>query len=414
MHRSGVFAVCLLALLFAVELAYPQAVLPLRGRQTSLLSRRAAQVGQSIHLTGNLNVWGEYFASVGLGTPPQYLNLQIDTGSTDLIAFAADCSGCGKRYAYYDSSKSSTAGYVDCGMTDYTCTNECSQGMGNCNFDNQYGDGSSISGSLAKDVLVIGNFTTQGNQVVFGAINNVDAPNGFEATGVDGIMGFAFQSLSSWTGPSVFDTLYETYNFYDGFSMCLRPQGGALSLGVDYSKDPNFKWTEISQEQWYNVEINDIKVGNQSIGLSWYDLNWNSVIVDSGTTLLILPSDIFAAVQKQFVALCSRGVNLPGVCNSPPKSQNLFQGACIPLTAQQVQLFPTFSINFPGIGDLPIQPIDYLWQGAGVPNTYCLGLYMMDGLGVIIGDIFMQRYHVAFDKNLDRIGFAPITTCPTI
>lgn len=81
MHRSRVFAVCLLALLFAVELAYPQAVLPLRGRQTSLLSRRAAQVGQSIHLTGNLNVWGEYFASVGLGTPPQYLNLQIDTGT---------------------------------------------------------------------------------------------------------------------------------------------------------------------------------------------------------------------------------------------------------------------------------------------------------------------------------------------
>jgi hypothetical protein len=34
---------------------------------------------------------------------------------------------------------------------------------------------------LAKDVLVIGNFTTQGDQVVFGAINNVDAPNGFEA-----------------------------------------------------------------------------------------------------------------------------------------------------------------------------------------------------------------------------------------
>ncbi len=28
---------------------------------------------------------------------------------------------------------------------------------------------------------MIGNFTTQGNQVVFGAINNVDAPNGFEA-----------------------------------------------------------------------------------------------------------------------------------------------------------------------------------------------------------------------------------------
>ena len=49
-------------------------------------------------------------------------------------------------------------------------------------------------------------------------------------------MGFAFQSISSWQGPSVFDTLLEAYNFYDGFSMCLRPEGGVLSLGTDYSK----------------------------------------------------------------------------------------------------------------------------------------------------------------------------------
>jgi len=28
----------------------------------------------------------------------------------------------------------------------------------------------------------------------------------------------------------------------------------------------------------------------------------------------------------------------------------------------------------------------------------------MDDLGIIISDIFMQRYHVAFDKNLGRIG----------
>lgn len=58
----------------------------------------------------------------------------------------------------------------------------------------------------------------------------------FSKTGVDGIMGFAYDSLSSWQGSSAFDTLVNTYNFYNGFSMCLRPQGGALTLGVDYSK----------------------------------------------------------------------------------------------------------------------------------------------------------------------------------
>ena len=45
----------------------------------------------------------------------------------------------------------------------------------------RYGDGSSISGNLYTDVVSFGNYTTQGNQVVFGGINNVDAPNGFEA-----------------------------------------------------------------------------------------------------------------------------------------------------------------------------------------------------------------------------------------
>lgn len=197
-------------------------------------------------------------------------------------------------------------------------------------------------------------------------------------------MGFAYQSLSSWQGVPVFESLRMRNNFYDGFSMCLRPQGGALSLGADYSKvltdlerlpqarglteapysllcpmqDPRFKWTEISEEQWYGVEINDIKVGNRSIGYSWYWLNWNGVIVDSGTTLLIVTPDILTAIQKQFLALCST-VKLPGVCNVP-KNQDLFQKACIPLTQQQLQMFPTFSINFPGIGDLPIEPVDYL------------------------------------------------------
>ena len=67
----------------------------------------------------------------------------LGPGSTDLIAFSSGCSGCGTNYAYYDQSKSSTSGYVDCGMTDYVCTNQCSEGMGNCNFDNQLNPSSS-------------------------------------------------------------------------------------------------------------------------------------------------------------------------------------------------------------------------------------------------------------------------------
>ena len=78
MRTSAVLVLCVIALSL-VQLVFPQTVVPLRARQTSLLSRRTLK-GQPIHLTGNLTFWGEYFAPVGLGTPPQYLNLQIDTG----------------------------------------------------------------------------------------------------------------------------------------------------------------------------------------------------------------------------------------------------------------------------------------------------------------------------------------------
>jgi len=40
--------------------------------------------GHRVPLTGNLTYWGEYFANVGLGTPPQYVNLQVDTGTRSI------------------------------------------------------------------------------------------------------------------------------------------------------------------------------------------------------------------------------------------------------------------------------------------------------------------------------------------
>ena len=40
--------------------------------------------GHRVPLTGNLTYWGEYFANVGLGTPPQYVNLQVDTGTCSI------------------------------------------------------------------------------------------------------------------------------------------------------------------------------------------------------------------------------------------------------------------------------------------------------------------------------------------
>jgi hypothetical protein len=87
---------------------------------------------------------------------------------------------------------------------------------------------------------------------------------------------------------------------------------------------------------------------------------------------------------------------------------------------------------------LTIFPQDYLWQGAGIPGYYCLGIqemgmalslsfallrilrcrrlipsfsYSLDGLPVILGDVLIQRFHVVFDLQQDAVGFGPLSSC---
>ncbi len=289
-------------------------------------------------------------------------------GSTDLIVYTPGCSGCGQSGSYqaYDPGSSQTSQSVSCMTDDYTCTTTDCDFADSCTWEDElsvflllrvcvdscscllvltfwnwikpshsYGDGSSIQGDLYKDVFTVGGLTSS-SEVSLGGITDADVGSGgFEPTGVDGIWGFgrktslcsfatfylvlscvlclylvlsmlAFQDLSGWGGSSVFDHLVGDFNWYDGFSLCLLGNGGILSLGVNYTSDSRFQWTPIAQDQWYEVTVNDIKFGDVSLGISSWDINWNGVIVDSGTTLFIVSSQIFTAMRKVLEASCAK------------------------------------------------------------------------------------------------------------
>jgi len=220
--------------------------LPLKPQMSTRLT---ALAGHLVPLKGNLTYWGEYFANVGLGTPPQYVNLQVDTGSTDLIVYTPGCYGCpNTTYLSYDPTKSSTSMEVSCMSDSYNC-GQCYDGTSFCHWEDDYGDGSSIKGDVYTDIFTVGTLVSPAS-VSLGGITTTDVGSGgFEPIGVDGIWGFAYQALSGWGSSSVFEHLVGDLGWYDGFSMCLLQNGGTLSLGVDHSKDPRFKWTEISNEQ---------------------------------------------------------------------------------------------------------------------------------------------------------------------
>ena len=119
-----------------------------------------------------------------------FLNIQavdFDTGSSDLFLPGKDCGDTCSGHTAYDTSKSSTA-----------------QDLGQ-QFSLQYGDGSTFSGEVYSDTVTIGGLTAS-NQSVGAAKQYSD---GFSSKQFppDGLMGMAFEQISEYKAPPVFQTL---------------------------------------------------------------------------------------------------------------------------------------------------------------------------------------------------------------
>jgi len=156
--------------------------------------------------------------------------------------------------------------------------------------------------------------------------------------------------------------------------------------------------------------MTDIKVNNGSLGISEHTMNENGVIVDSGTTLFIVNPAMFTTIQNYLQALC-KSVPLVGICGVS-FNNSIFNNNCFLMTPAQVAQYPSLSVTLAGTTDLAIPQTAYLWQGAGIPGYYCFGIQAAKKLPVILGDVFIQNYNVAFDRNKGKVGFGPLSSCP--
>jgi len=385
----------------------------------------------NVPLQGSVEAYGEYFVSIGLGTPPQPFDFQVDTGSTDLLVYGVSCNGCPANAVKFNPSTSSTVQPVDCSSPKYTCdTTQCYQPGNYCPFDDAYGDGSDVRGYVLEDVVTIGGFPAK---VSLGYIANSSAQ--FEPTGVDGIFGLAYPTTSSWGSESPLLELLGQNSQYKSFGMCLMKDGGSISLGVNEHDNPNVAFTPTMQNGgrliYYPVNLTDMKINGQSINVNSNTLNGNyGALVDSGTTLMLFPEAVFNRLRNIFNALC-QGVNLPGVCGVQD-GHSLFDGICVSMTDQDRQSFPTISVTVPGIPtDLTISPDQYLlFQNASLKTirttktttkvklgddlVWCLGIQPSPPTEpvTILGDTFMRGFYVVFDQESQSVGFGPQSACP--
>ncbi|KAI1433345.1 aspartic peptidase domain-containing protein [Xylaria sp. CBS 124048] len=208
----------------------------------------------------------EYLSPVKLGTPPQTLHLDFDTGSADLWVFCTETpSSSVNGQTLYDPKRSSTATRV-----------------ANATWSISYGDGSSSSGDVYHDVVNVGGvgFKSQGVECATSVSDQFtrDAAN-------DGLLGLAFPNLNT-VSPVQEPTFYtNVVGHLD------RP---VFTADLKYHAAGTYDFGIINPSK-YTGSISYVKVDG-SLGYWVHDarVNGQSVtgIADTGTTLLLLPSAI--------------------------------------------------------------------------------------------------------------------------
>ncbi|KAI0178362.1 secreted aspartic proteinase precursor [Pestalotiopsis sp. NC0098] len=358
----------------ALAKAYRKYGAPLPDYLTSALNQthtKRATTGSAVTTPEEYDT--EYLTPVSIGTPAQTLNLDFDTGSSDLWVFSTElASSYQSGHSVYNPSKSSTASK----LSGYT-------------WSISYGDGSGASGDVYTDVVNIGGVSYASQAVEAASKISTEFT---QDTDNDGLVGLAFSSINT-VSPKAQKTFFD--NVKSSLSSPLfaanlkHNAAGTYDFGyTDSSKyTGSIAYTSVSTSQgFWQFTAASYKVGTTS-----YSTSLNG-IADTGTTLLLLP----ATVVKNYYA------KVTGSSNS-----NTYGGYVFPCTAT----LPTFTYVVGSVSIvIPATYLNYAPVEDGSSTCYG-GLQSSADIGInIFGDVALKAAYVVFNgASTPTLGFATKT-----
>lgn len=321
-------------------------------------------------------VAGEYTTRIQVGTPPQEFEVVMDSGSSNLILLGDSslCDNCtsevGHQYAPGDSSTSSVS---------------------DTPIRIQYGSGQ-LDAVEATDVVALAGL--EGFEYRFGVMtHDANVPN---------ILGLAYEGIAEPSNdplPTFFATLVEQTGIPNVFSMklCGPEKGGSIEFGGS-SVEPT-SYLPVTEQAWYVVEPDSLQIAGGD-GTSLGSFDGVQTIVDSGTTELVVPQEMFdGIVQAVGEAAENAGYSL----------EEIGSGSYgIVGSGGDLSALPTFQV-VAGDATYDIAPSTYL---KALPEEEGQGeIYLLSVSGsnqAILGQVFMENYYTVFDRANQRLGFAPI------
>ncbi|RZC59129.1 hypothetical protein C5167_006430 [Papaver somniferum] len=344
---------------------------------------------------------GEYFTRLGVGTPPRYAYMVLDTGSD--IPWI-QCQPCRKCYSQTDPifnpSKSKSYAGVTCNspLCRKLDASGCNQKK-SCLYQVSYGDGSFTFGELATET-----FTFRGTKIPKIALGCGHDNEGL-FVGAAGILGLGRGRLS-------FPTQSDR-RFGGKFSYCLVDRTSSTSskpssvVFGESSVSKSAVFTRMLQnpklDTFYYVGLLGISVGGvrvSGIRSSFFKLDKagnGGVIIDSGTSVTRLTRPAYTALRDAF------RVGTKGLKSAPGFS--LFD-TCYDLSGQKEVKVPTVVMHFGGGADVSLPAANYLIP-VDTNGVFCFAFAGTTGGLSIIGNIQQQGIRVVFDRAGSRVGFSP-------
>ncbi|KAE8374729.1 aspartic peptidase domain-containing protein [Aspergillus bertholletiae] len=330
-------------------------------------------MGHDIPVKNHRNT--QYFSTIKIGTPPQKFKVVLDTGSANLWVPSSKCKtySC-KKHKKYKSALSHT--YHKNGSE----------------FEIYYGSGS-MTGHVSEDVFTIGDLKVQ--EQLFGEATRAA---GFSQVKADGILGLGFASISVNSIPPPFYNMLDQnlldeplFAFY--LSDTYKGRTSEVTFGGVDAQHYTGEMVKIPlrRKAYWEVDFGGLFVGD-----NFAHLEDTGAILDTGSSLIGLPSALFELVNQEIGAT--------------PDSQGRYILDCDKRIFMPSLTFVLGDYNF------TIGPNDYSLQ----EQNFCMSaLVPMDFPGptgplVVLGDAFLRRWYSVYDFGRSAIGLAKANAKNTV
>ncbi|KAF8529009.1 Asp-domain-containing protein [Hysterangium stoloniferum] len=327
------------------------------------------QAGHGVPLSNYMNA--QYFATIELGSPPQEFKVVLDTGSSNLWVPGSECTSIACFFhAKYQASDSHT--YKKNGSK----------------FEISYVSGS-LEGHVSNDQVTIGDIVVKGQD--FGEATK--EPGLVFAFGkFDGILGLGYDTISvNKMVPPFYNMVKQKLVSEPIFTFRLGSSeddgGEAVFGGIDsthYRGDIHY--VPVRRKAYWEVELESVKFGDEVL-----ELESTGAAIDTGTSLIALPTDVAEMINAQIGA------------------EKTWTGQYT-VPCEKVSSLPDLSFKFGG-KYFKLKGSDYILDVGGtcVSSFTGLDINLPGGSLWIIGDVFLRRYFTVYDLAKNVVGFAEST-----